>query len=210
MVIKYPQKNEDIFAINPILASRDEFVKLGQIKMRFVSLVADKVNSPFRHKTGELLCNAVAKCIPDMWSGKLLKDEYIKVVELKDPKVNNAILLYDELFNPNVTKKILKRIENLDALSDAQDDFLNYKNNKAFNDDKKEKYQAECSKMIKDGILRKTTEEILYYQNLLSEHNALPIEVITRMDMEREQEKKDSSNHTETADEIDIDKITKE
>lgn len=206
MVIRYPGPKEDIYTLNPILNTRNEFVSIGHIKMRFVALVADKVNSPFRHKTGEILCNAVAKCIPEMWSGKHLNGDYIKTVELKDLAVNKAIILYDELFNPNVCSKILKRIEKLNALSEAQDDFLDYKNNRSFSDDKKEKYHAECSKMIKDGVLRKTTEEIMYYQNLLSEHNVLPLEVITRMDIEQEKEKKDS-NSGDTADDVDVDKI---
>jgi len=206
MVIRYPSPKEDIFTLNPVLTTRNEFVSIGSVKMRFVALVADKVNSPFRHKTGEILCNAVAKCIPEMWSGKHLHGDYIKTVELKDLAVNKAILLYDELFNPNVCSKILKRIEKLNALSEAQDDFLDYKNNRSFSDDKKEKYHAECSKMIKDGVLRKTTEEIIYYQNLLSEHNVLPLEVITRMDIEQEKEKKDS-NSGDTADDVDVDKI---
>lgn len=206
MVIRYPSPKEDIYTLNPILNTRNEFVSIGHIKMRFVALVADKVNSPFRHKTGEILCNAVAKCIPEMWSGKHLNGDYIKTVELKDLAVNKAIILYDELFNPNVCSKILKRIEKLNALSEAQDDFLDYKNNRSFSDDKKEKYHAECSKMIKDGVLRKTTEEIMYYQNLLSEHNVLPLEVITRMDIEQEKDKKDS-NSGDTADDVDVDKI---
>ena len=46
-----------------------------------LALFADKVDSPFRHKTGDSLSSAVAKTISEMWDGKLIKDEYIATVD---------------------------------------------------------------------------------------------------------------------------------
>ena len=186
MIIKYPKKGESIYELNPVLENIPELKNIGEIKMRFVALFTDKVDSPFRHKTGEQLANSVAKCIPEIWNDRRIKENYISMVELREGAIVKAIKAYDELFNPVAIRKIAKRIENLNSLSEAQDEFLNYKNNKTFSDDKKEKYHAECSKMIKDGILRKTTEEILYYERLLSEHNPIPLDVITRADNEKE------------------------
>ena len=62
------------------------------------------------------------------------------------------------------------------------------------------------SLLIKNGILRKTTEEIEYYHSKLSEHNVLPLEVLTRLDGNKEQEAKDNVV-SDTADDIDIDKV---
>ena len=44
--------------------------------------------------------------------------------------------------------------------------------------------------MLKDNILRKLTEEIMYYNKLLSEQNVLPIEVLTRLEGNKQQEDK--------------------
>ena len=84
MILKYPKRNESIYELNPVLNNHREFTVLGEIKMRFVALYADKVESPFRHKTGDSLSNAVARTIPEIWEGKLIKDEFIGTVELRD------------------------------------------------------------------------------------------------------------------------------
>ena len=68
------------------------------------------------------------------------------------------------------------------------------------------KYQAECSKMLKDNILRKLTEEIMYYNKSLSEQNVLPIEVLTRLEGNKQQEDKESKV-VETADDVNVDEL---
>ena len=206
MILKYPKKNESIYKINPLLDNHEVFKVIGEYKMRFVALAADKVESPFRHKKGEQLGNAVAKTIPELWEGKQIKKEYWDMRDFKDSKVNKALKLYDELFNPEMTKRHVKRIESLEKLSDQQDTILNYADSIA--DDHKDyiKFQTESSNLIKNGILRKTTEEIEYYHSKLSEHNVLPLEVLTRLDGNKEQEAKDNVV-SDTADDIDIDKV---
>lgn len=206
MILKYPKKGESIFTLNPILNNYREFTVLGEIKMRFVALYADKVESPFRHKSGESLSNSVAKAIPEIWDGKLIKDEYIGTVELRDKNVINAVKLYDESFNPEFTRRTIKRIENLHLLQDRQDDFLKHGETVKIDAENAIKYQAECSKMIKDGILRKTTEEIVFYNKLLSEHNVLPIEILSRLEGNNQQEAKDNQA-VESADDINVDNI---
>ena len=206
MILKYPKKGESIYDLNPVLRNHKDFVAIGEIKMRFVALFADKVDSPFRHKTGDSLSSAVAKTISEMWDGNLIKDEYIATVDLRDKGVVNAIKLYDELFNPEFTRKIVRRIENLHLLQDRQDEFLKHGETVKIDADNAIKYQAECSKMLKDNILRKLTEEIMYYNKLLSEQNVLPIEVLTRLEGNKQQEDKESKV-VETADDVNVDEL---
>ena len=209
MILKYPQRGESIYELNPVLNNHREFTVLGEIKMRFVALYADKVESPFRHKTGDSLSNAVARTIPEIWEGKLIKDEFIGTVELRDKGVIAAVKLYDESFNPEFTRKIVRRIENLHLLQDRQDEFLKHGETVKIDADNAIKYQAECSKMLKDNILRKLTEEIMYYNNLLSEQYVLPLEVLTRLEVNKEKETKDNTQ-VDTADDIDIDNVDKD
>ena len=209
MILKYPKRNESIYELNPVLGNYREFTVLGETKMRFVALYADKVSSPFRHKVGDSLSNAVAKAMPEIWEGKLIKDEFIGTVELRDRNVATAVKLYDDLFNPEFTRKIVRRIENLHFLQDRQDEFLKHGESVKIDADNAIKYQAECNKMLKDGTLRKLTEEIVYYNNVLSEHNALPLEVLTRLEGNKEKETKDNTQ-VDTADDIDIDNVDKD
>lgn len=209
MILKYPKRGESIYELNPVLNNHREFTVLGEIKMRFVALYADKVESPFRHKTGDSLSNAVARTIPEIWEGKLIKDEFIGTVELRDRNVATAVKLYDDLFNPEFTRKIVRRIENLHLLQDRQDEFLKHGETVKIDADNAIKYQAECSKMLKDNILRKLTEEIMYYNNLLSEQYVLPLEVLTRLEVNKEKETKDNTQ-VDTADDIDIDNVDKD
>lgn len=209
MILKYPKRGESIYELNPVLNNHREFTVLGEIKMRFVALYADKVESPFRHKTGDSLSNAVARTIPEIWEGKLIKDEFIGTVELRDKGVIAAVKLYDESFNPEFTRKIVRRIENLHLLQDRQDEFLKHGETVKIDADNAIKYQAECSKMLKDNILRKLTEEIMYYNNLLSEQYVLPLEVLTRLEVNKEKETKDNTQ-VDTADDIDIDNVDKD
>ena len=209
MILKYPKRGESIYELNPVLNNHREFTVLGEIKMRFVALYADKVESPFRHKMGDSLSNAVARTIPEIWEGKLIKDEFIGTVELRDRNVATAVKLYDDLFNPEFTRKIVRRIENLHLLQDRQDEFLKHGETVKIDADNAIKYQAECSKMLKDNILRKLTEEIMYYNNLLSEQYVLPLEVLTRLEVNKEKETKDNTQ-VDTADDIDIDNVDKE
>ena len=60
--------------------------------------------------------------------------------------------------------------------------------------------------MLKDNILRKLTEEIMYYNKLLSEQNVLPIEVLTRLEGNKQQEDKESKV-VETADDVNVDEL---
>ena len=113
MILK-SQEKESIYKINPLLDKHEVFKVIGEYKMRFVALAADKVESPFRHKKGEQLGNAVAKTIPELWEGKQIKKEYWDMCDFKDSKVNKALKLYDELFNPEMTKRHVKRIESLE------------------------------------------------------------------------------------------------
>ena len=209
MILKYPKRGESIYELNPVLNNHREFTVLGEIKMRFVALYADKVESPFRHKMGDSLSNAVARTIPEIWEGKLIKDEFIGTVELRDRNVATAVKLYDDLFNPEFTRKIVRRIENLHLLQDRQDEFLKHGETVKIDADNAIKYQAECSKMLKDNILRKLTEEIMYYNNLLSEQYVLPLEVLTRLEVNKEKETKDNTQ-VDTADDIDIDNVDKD
>lgn len=206
MIIKYPHKNEKIFTLNPVLGNYAEFVAIGEIKMRFVCLVADKVDSPFLLKEGEQLYMSAAKAIPELWSGNVIKDEYINTIELRDKSVVKAIKKYDELFNPDISKRLNKRIDMLNKLSDQQDAILNYAEN--IKEDHKDyiKYQTESSNLIKNGILRKTTEEIEYYQKKLVEKNVLPIEFLARLEGNKEEETR-TNNFYDTADFLDICKI---
>lgn len=209
MILRYPKRGESIYDLNPILGNYREFTVLGETKMRFVALYADKVSSPFRHKVGDSLSNAVAKAIPEIWEGKLIKDEFIGTVELRDKGVIAAVKLYDESFNPEFVRKIVRRIENLHLLQDRQDEFLKHGETVKIDADNAIKYQAECNKMLKEGTLRKLTEEIVYYNNVLSEHNVLPLEVLTRLEGNKEKETKDNTQ-VDTADDIDIDNVEKD
>lgn len=206
MILKYPKKNESIFKLNPLLENHEIFKVIGEYKMRFVALAADKVESPFRHKTGEQLANAVAKTIPELWEGKQIKKEYWDMCDFKDSKVNKALKLYNDLFNPEMVKRHIKRIETLYKTSDQQDVVLSYSDTIKEDHPNYMKLQVESSNLIKNGILRRTTEEIEYYHAKLSEHNVLPLEVLTRLDGNKEQEAKDNVV-SDTADGIDIDKL---
>lgn len=206
MIIKYPHKNQKIFELNPVLNSYKEFVDIGEIKMRFVCLVADKVDSPFLLKEGERLYMAAAKAIPELWNGNALKSEYVNMVEMRDNAVKKAIIKYDEEFNPDISRRLRKRVEMLNNLSDQQNEILNYADK--FDDSHKDyiKLQVESSNLIKNGILRKTTEEIEYYQKKLIEKNVLPIEILAKVEGNNEEDIK-SNLQTETADDLDIDRI---
>ena len=197
MTVKIEQ-GKDIFELNPGLQKL--FPKLSSDEMEYVVYVADAL-SILRMQPMKKRREIALKMVEGCWVNGRPTAKGTRFADGKNKDIEKAIIVYNDEIND---AQFVIITETLTTLRKYYIDVLKYfsklDNVKNAKFDEQQKIFAQNAKSIKDGTLKETHEQILYFQKQLGYEFEIPAEV-------EEETKEKVETDKFGADNIDVDKL---